>query len=483
MSMKQKIIKGSIWNAISQIGTQGINFVIMILLAALLGPKNFGLIGMVTVITAFLGYFSEFGLTTAIVQKKDADELDFNTVYWSGIVLSIILYIIVFFSAPLIAQFYHEPQLTLITRVVFIDFLIKPYGATHYAYEIKDLNYDKLAKSQLVSESIGGIIAVSLAVLGYGVWSLVWQVLAKSFIFTIAVILQVAWAPKFQYSFTRFKKLFSYGIHIIANNLIRYTSENIDYLLIGKMLSPTALGIYTFAFKLSRYPAEKLWAVAGTTLFPAFATIQDEVERLRKNILRISIAGGLIVMPVLVLLMFGTEPVIKILGKKWLDSIHIMEPVIRIFIIYIFLLSISFGDETLMLAKNRVKILNVCKLISSTCLLVVGYFAIKNFDIYGMAVTYTLVSIIYTIIIKKIILGILGLNISTFIIRLRFLFYYIIIIFSVTSFYYIFVYKSINDIFYMFGAILIIGGIMLLTNIKYHIVDLRRRDIDVDKIL
>lgn len=483
MSIKGKVIIGSIWNAISQAGTQGINIVIMIVLAALLGPENFGLIGMVTVFTGFLGFFTEFGLTTAVIKKKDADLLDYNTLYWSQIFFSILTYTIVFFIAPLIAKFYNEPELTFITRVVFIDYLFKPFISVHWTLEIKSLNYEKIAKSQLLGEFSCGIIAIILALLGFGVWSLAWQAVSKSLFFTIGMLTQLKWRPQFIFSFARFKIHFLFGTSILVNNLVKYASECSDYLLIGKLLNPTALGVYTFAFKLSRYPVEKLWGVVGTTLFPAFATIQDDNERLRKNILRISIAGGLIIIPILALLFFGTEPIIKILGKKWWDSIPVMSSTIRIFIIYIFILSISFGDEPYMIAKNNVNFLNLNKFLSSIGLLIIGYFAIKNFDIIGMACTYTIISIIYAVIIKQKVLNSLGLNFRMFINSMKFLIKYSIIIFVMVGIYHVFSHNRLNDILYITGAVLIISAVMIITNIKYNIIDIKKRDINVDAIL
>ncbi len=435
---------------------------------------------MVTVITAFLGYFTEWGLIASIIRKKDVDELDCNTAFWSGIGFSILLYGIVFLSAPLIAKFYNQPQLTLITRVVFIDFLIRPFTFVHSALESKALNYDKLTIAQLVSISVSGIVAIILAMTGFGIWSLVFQVIIRSLFCSAALMVLVNWKPRLMFSIARFRELIGFGIHVMANNVLKFIAENIDYLLVGKLLGPTSLGIYTLGFRLSRYPLEKMLGIFGRVLFPTFSVLQNDLTRLRKNIMRISLAGGLVLVPFLVVLLFGTKPLIVLLvGEKWLSAV----PVIRVFTIYIFFLSVSLGDESLMLAINKVKSLNIFKALASLALLVVGYTATRTYGLIGMTTTFTFVYVVYTVVVKRRILYHLKINVWDFLRDLTFVFLYTILMFTLTGLYALCAYDKLNNLSYVLGEIFIVSSLIIFIIKKYKLVRFWKMEINIDRII
>jgi len=479
MLIRHKLYKGSIWNAISQFGSQGINFILLIILARLLAPSDFGLLAMVTVVCGFLGYFSEFGLISTLIQKKNIDEVDCNTAFWSTIVFSVLLYGIVFVSAPLIASFYNQPALTLITRVLFIDFLIRPFGFVHSALEIKALNYDKITIAQLISLFVSSPIAIALALLGYGIWSLVFQQITKSLLEVTVLVVSVHWRPRLIFSLGRFKELLGFGIYYTAHNVIKFFTENIDHLLVGKLLGPAALGIYTMAFRLSRYPKEKLWSVFGRMLFPAFSTFQDDLRRLRQNIMRVSLAGSLVLVPFVVILLFGTKPVVALLGEKWSDTV----PIIRIFMAYIFFSSISIGDEPLLLAINKVKTLNCLKGLTSVVLLVFGYIAIRDYGLIGMAAVFTFVSILYIALVKRSILYCLKINIWDFLSNLKFVFLYTTIMFMLTGLYALYAHGKLNSLSYLLGEVLIVGFLIILIMKKYRLVDFKKMKLNIDRII
>jgi len=415
LSIKQKLFRGTIWNSLSQFGSQGMNFVVMLILASLLEPADFGLIGMVVVITDFLGYFTEFGFLASLIQKKEIDELDCNTFFWSSVGFALILYGIVFSGAPLVSLFYGDDQLTLITQVVFLGFLSRPFEFMPRLLETKALNYNKLAKSELACVFVGGLVAVTMAFLGYGVWSLVVQYIVRDFIRVIVLNILVPWMPSFSFSYQRFKQHFTVGLHFTANNLIKFSIENFDYLLVGKLLGPSALGIYTLAFRLARYPLEKIWYIFGKMLFPAFSKLQDEFEQLRQSLVQISILGGFVVIPYLIFVFFGIEYLIPILGEKWNPTV----PIIRIFVGYLLLFGVSMADEPLLFALGYVRTVNVLKSINVAFLVGVGFVAIKMFGLFGMAYTYTLLTSLYIIGTKYRTLQILRFRISHFMIGIR----------------------------------------------------------------
>lgn len=482
-SIRQKLLKGSIWNSLAQFGAQGINFVLVIILARLLEPRDFGLLGMVLVITGFLGYFSEFGFIASMIQKKEVDEIDCNTVYWSSIGFSFLLYAIVFFAAPLVSLFYGSAELTLITRITFIGFIFKPFGFIQFILETKALNYDKIAIAELVSVIISGVCAVVLAFLGYGVWSLVAQQVIKDIVRAIALNVFLPWKPKFLFSILCFKTHFATGMHFTFNNVIKFSIENFDYLLVGKLIGAQALGIYTLAFRLARYPLEKIWHIFGSMLFPAFSKLQSDIPKLKKGMVQVGVLGGFIVVPYLLFVTFGIEYLIPFLGDKWIPTI----PVVRIFVVYLLLFSVSMADEPLLFAIGRVTTVNSFKFFNVILLLAAGIVAIKLRGLEGMAWAYTAVTSIYICGIKFRLLRILRLKLRDFIIGIRSVFMLTGLLF-VSLIGYSFLVSNIvlNDLLIILGQGVIICFVLLGLVTFYKIFNIKGKTFDskaVDKMM
>jgi O-antigen/teichoic acid export membrane protein len=397
MNLKQKLLKGSFWNGISQFGSQGISIVLTIILARLLAPSDFGLLGMVTIFTGFLGYFSEFGFISGIIRKKNLDTIDLNTGFWSCIVFAIVIYILVFLLSPAISLFYHEPRLTLIARVVFLSFPIKALGFMCLAQEWRALRYDRVTMARLIAMLISGGMAVGFAFAGFGVWCLIIQNIALDICEAIMLISFVRWLPRFEFSFERFRSIAGFGMHITLNNLMKYASENVDSLLVGRLMGSYQLGVYTISCRMARYALQKIWSIFGTMLFPAFSSMQDDIPRLRKNLVEISLAGGFLLMPAIFYSFFCTNELVRVvLGGKWINAV----PIIRLFLIYIMFAAFSLGDEPLMLAINKVKQVNFTRMLSTIALGSIGYLGIKKFGINGMAGVFSLVTVGYILTIK-----------------------------------------------------------------------------------
>lgn len=386
-TLKQKLLAGTFWNSLSQVGNMVINFGLTFLLARLLTPEDFGLLGMIMVITGFLGYFSEFGMMAGIIRKSGADEAYTNTAFWSGIMLSFFVYFLLYLMSPWIALFYKEPQLTTLNRVVSLMFILGAYSFVPMALEMKALRYRVISLINLASLFVSGTVAVILAYYQFGVWALVSQQLIQRLVIALCSLLFLSWKPKMQFSWTCFRDLFGYGLHMTGNNLIKFFSENIDYLLVGKLLGSSALGLYTMAFRLSRFPIEKVWHIFGTMLFPAFASLQDDPEGMRRNYMKISLYGGILLFPFILCLVVFIRPLIHwVIGDQWLPA----ATLIQIFSIYIAFYCFSFGDEPLLMLKD-IRLLNIIKIIYSSLLMVVGYIVVKELQwgLMGMAWVYT----------------------------------------------------------------------------------------------
>lgn len=395
-SLRKKLIKGAIWNSVAQFGTMGCNFVLTIVLARLLAPEDYGLLGMVIVITGFLGYFSEFGMIDSLVRKQNHDDLDENTVFWSGILFSVFIYILIYIVSPYISLFYNKQELTSISRCVSLVFIIGSYGFVPVALQYKELHYRALSIVTLISIFISGIIAVLFAYKGLGVWTLVIQLLVQTLVSSVGYFLFIPWRPQFKFSMIRFRELIGFGCHRTFNNLIKFFSENIDRLLIGKLLGSVPLGYYTMAFRLTRFPVEKFWSVFGKMLFPAFAQMQNDTNRMRRNYLKVTILGGLIMLPFVIILMFATEPLIRwTIGEKWMPICGL----IRILAIYLLFFSFSLADEPIVMLLG-IKFLNFMKLLQSILLLGAGFYIVKEYNVAGMAWLYSACYLLYIFALK-----------------------------------------------------------------------------------
>lgn len=397
MDIKKKFINGGVWNSVAQFGAQAVNFVITIILARLLAPTDFGLIGMVTVVIGFLGYFSEFGLISSIIKKRDVDQIDLSTVFWTSLVLALLLYCFVFLTAPMLSAFYNQPQLTSITRILFIGFLVRPFSFISNAMQVRELEYKRITIARLTSMIISGVLAVFFAFRGFGVWALVVQHIVRDFLDTVLVCLSYRWIPHLIFSFARFKELAGFGTHMTFNNLLKFVSENADYFLVGKLLGASSLGLYTFAFKISRYPLQKIWSIIGKMLFPAFSLIKDDKKKAAKGYLLVSVSSLLITLPAITLLFIATEQlVVVIAGSKWVESTDL----IKIFCIYLLIASFSITDEPILFTMGKIKLVNLFKFFHILLLSILGYVSIIHFQLLGMAYVFCGVTIIYSLLLK-----------------------------------------------------------------------------------
>lgn len=480
VSISKGLFKGAIWNAVSQFGTQGINFVVIIILARLLGPKDFGLVGMVSVITSFLGYFTECGLLPSLIQKREADELDCNTVFWCTVFFSVTLYVSVYLAAPVIGLFYGDDRLVVITRVLFLNFLVAPLGFIPEVLEVKKLKYDKITLADLSGAFLSGVVGIGMAISGYGVWSLVWQQISLVLFRGIVLALTVGWYPRFYFSYVRLKQLFNFGAHYTIRNIMFYLSENIDYLLVGKLLGPTALGIYTLAFRMSKYLFLKLWGVFGKMLFPAFNSFKDDLPRVRRNYLKVSVLGGFVLIPLFIWFFFSLDSLVPIvMGKQWLQTV----PVVRVFILYLLFASISYADDALMIALGQIKTLNAMKLLSALGLLVFGYIMIQRMGIIGMAMAYTVVAVSNAYAVQRSLFQRLSFSYLFYVRNFKLLFLLSVTLLIALGICAYFLGGRVSSFVFLLNECAIFISIFMLFLWKAKLIDFKKRRICMDKIV
>lgn len=322
---KSLILKGVFWNGLQLVVNQSFTFIVRLILAKLLLPEQFGIIGMATVFTGFVQVLTELGIGAALVQRKD-DQLNpihYHTSFWTGVIWSALLFLLMtFVAAPFAADFYKEPILKVLIPVISIGILLSPINLVNKAQLTKQMNFKKIARIENITNIIAGIISIIMALLGAGVWSLAFNSTAI-ILFAIPLYFKATgWFPKLIWSKEAFKDVFGFGIYTTGTNVINYFINNVDYLLIGKVLSAQALGAYTFAFVLTDTFRGKLMSVINNVMYPLYGKKQGDPEALKKYYLKVVSYNSIIVYPIMVLLLTLAEPIIlNIFGDKWHDSI------------------------------------------------------------------------------------------------------------------------------------------------------------------
>lgn len=326
MSLGDKIFSGALWSLFERVSTQILQFVLGIFLARLLSPKDYGLIGLLLVFIVISQVFIDSGFTKALIQKKNRDEKDISTVFLFNLFISIVCYIILWFVAPFVADFYEIDLLTSLLRVLSISLILNALFTVPATLVTIDLNFKLFAKINFVAVIISGSTAIYLAYIGYGVWSLVFQTLLKSVIMGILLWIWTKWKPKFQFSKQSFKQMFSYGSKLLIGSLMNTTVSNISALFIAKIISAKELGYYTQGTQFTDLIFKTINAMVEKVLLPSLSIIQDQKEvliRYSKNIIKVV---SIFVTPIFFILIVIAEPLISVLlTDKWLPVVPVMQ--------------------------------------------------------------------------------------------------------------------------------------------------------------
>lgn len=325
-NLKQKTVSGIMWSAIERFSLQGVQFIIQIILARLLLPSDYGMIGMLAIFLQVAQVFIDSGFTNALIQKKDRTEEDFATVFYFNILVAVLFYGILFFSASLIADFYNMPTLVLVIRFIALSLIINALSAIHRTKLIISVNFKTQSKISLGAAFISGVIGIWMAYVGCGVWALVWQTLLNSIILTILFYCLVHWKPLHTFSKSSFERLFNFGSKLLISSLINTVYRNLYAIVIGKKFSVVELGYYTRAEQFAIFPSNNLNALVSRVAYPILSSIQDDDKCLTnayRNYIRLS---SYIIFPLMVGLLVLANPIISLLlTDKWSGVVILLQ--------------------------------------------------------------------------------------------------------------------------------------------------------------
>lgn len=323
--LKQKTKIGILWNIIEKIAVQGIGFVLNIILARLLTPHDYGTVGMLTIFLTFSNVFIDSGFSRALIQKQDRTENDYSTVLIFNIVISIIIYIILFFASPAIAQFYKTPELLQLQRVFFLVIILNSLTVVQNAQLQINVDFKHIAIINSVSVIISGFIAIIAAYNGLGPFALVIQTLSKALISAIMFWIIGKWMPKTGFSKKSFKNLFGFGSKLLVSGLLSTTITNVYNLVIGKVYNPASLGYYTRAQQFPEITSGTIASVLNTTTFPLMSSLQNNKDELVNTLKKLIKMTSMIVFPAMIGLACLSEPIILVLlGEKWLPASNLL---------------------------------------------------------------------------------------------------------------------------------------------------------------
>jgi teichuronic acid exporter len=322
MSLKKQATISFVWTFAQQFGNQLIGFVVSVILARLLLPEEFGLIGMIAVFIAIGNTLLHSGLTKSLIRGEDLDNEDYSTVFYFNLIASIILYIILFFLSPFIANFYEQPLLISILRVYCLTFIIQAFSAVQLARLTKTLNFKTQTMVALPSAIVGGIVGITMAFLGYGIWSLVWSSVLSSAVNSLQLWIYSKWKPDVCFNYNKFKLHFNYGYKLALSELLDRIFSNIFLIVIGKYFSPAQVGFYTRAETMKQLPVRNISNALDRVTFPLFVSIQNDDIRLKRVYKKLMKMVVFIITPVLVLLVILAEPIFVFLfTSKWIPAV------------------------------------------------------------------------------------------------------------------------------------------------------------------
>jgi len=325
-SLKQKTVSGFTWSFIDNFANQGIQFIVGIILARLLTPDEFGLIGMITIFIAISQSFIDSGFSSALIRKNNCNENDYSTVFLYNLGAGLILYLILFFLAEPIGIFYNQPVLKILIRVLGLTLIIRSFTIIQSVLLTKRLDFKLQAKISILSTFISGAIGIIMAYAGYGVWSLVIRSVTSAFLASLLLWLWNKWKPLLIFSKSSFKELFGFGSKLLLSGLLDTIYNNIYYLIIGKFFSAKELGYFTRADIFKDMPSKNISGVVSRVSYPVLSKLQDDKEALKSGYRRLIRS----VMFITFILMMGmaavAEPlIISLIGYKWLPSVVYLQ--------------------------------------------------------------------------------------------------------------------------------------------------------------
>ena len=326
-ALKNKTVKGTFWSSIERFSTQAIQFIVMIFMARVLTPAEYGIVGMITIFIAVSQSLVDSGFSQALIRKQDRTQKDNSTVLYFNIIVGIILYFTLFFCAPAIARFYNEPILIPVTRLVALSLVFNSLGVVQRAIFTINLDFKTQAKASFSAALASGAVGLGMAYSGWGVWSIVWAQITSTFVNVVLIWVFSRWRPTAEYSWSSFRNLFGFGSKLLVAGLIDTLYKNIYLIVIGKIFRASELGFYTRSKNFSDFASTNITGILQRVSYPVLCTIQDDDSRLRESYRKFLRISAFVIFPLMVGMAGVAKPLIlSVLTEEWYYASVLLVP-------------------------------------------------------------------------------------------------------------------------------------------------------------
>jgi len=402
-SLLSATIKGTAWNYVTFALSKGVTFIATLILARLLTPNEFGLMALGLIVIGILDTFSGMGIENVIIYKQENIEHNSNVAFTLGLIINSTITIATFLIAPFVATFFNDPRLTDILRALSVIFVIWAIGNIHAARLKKELRFRQTLLPEFGKSTAKAIVSIGMALMGFGVWSLVWGQIAANVVASSLYWLVYRWRPRLDLDLATSRELLVYSSQIVLTEFMGVIASNIDYLIVGKRLGSENLGYYTMAFRVPELLIINTCYIVSKALFPAYSKVQNDLKTLQKGFLLTLRYVALYTVPVGVgIIILSPELVKVVFGNRWIPAIPVMQAIALYAVIY----SLSFNSGDIYKATGRPDILNKIGLINLAVVIPLLWMA-AGYDIYTVALAQAAAQSFFTImkmiVIKRII--------------------------------------------------------------------------------
>lgn len=389
--LRSRVLSGFGWKMASLVLSQGLNTIVFVLLARLLSPKEFGIAAMAEVASAFVITYSDCGLGLALVQKETISETDSSTVFWASVALGAGMAVVCVAIAPLIASFYHTPEVASLLRVLSLSFIFTGLGSTHRSLQLRAMNFRVLELRLMAAIVVGGVVTVALAIEGAGAWSIIVGDVCSAGVSTALLVALGGWRPRFLFSLASLRTLGAFGLRYMGGATFTTLNSNADNILVGRVLGRAALGTYSLAYSVILVPLTRLAGPIQQILSPALARLQSDMEALAGNWLRGTRLLLMLFLPMMLTVAITAPDVVHIVfGDKWDSAI----PVIRILAPVCALLSVQGVTDAAIQAVGAMRTyLRMTGL--SFALNITAFFVGIQWGLIGMATAFGISTLIF----------------------------------------------------------------------------------------
>ena len=325
-TLKEKTAHGLLWGAVNNLTIQLLSALIGVVLGRLLAPAEYGMVGMLAIFTAIAGTLSDSGFTAAITNLKEATHREYNAVFWFSTLCSLLLYALLFFLAPLIAAFFHQPALIDLSRLVFASFVVAGIGTAHSAYMFRNMMNREKAIMNAAAILISGAVGITLALKGFSYWSLAWQQFTYICIIDVGRLYYVRWLPSLHVDFSPIREMFGFSSKILITGIINQVNNNVLSFIFGRLFMPRDVGNYTQAAKWNTMGHSLISGTIQQVAQPVMASINEEGEGRQINVFRKMLRfTAFLSMPAMFGLALVADFIVVLLGEKWVDSVMLLR--------------------------------------------------------------------------------------------------------------------------------------------------------------